>query len=239
MTITPETHKILLEIFENKLIRGWDDQTIFTEISETYLDNEEDGVNALADNFEYLIQLIREDFLTNYEPKETVRIEYYFGTYIYWLYLVTERVHTVLDFINPDGKFKIINDFKYKNFETLKEIKNWCIFLKHPKEFIFSHLNSYSMETDTDTLELYKDTSFFTLIDKTYIEKNYTKNSKKLPGLENNQGVVIVLPELEDLTKRFCDELIIFKDFLIKNDIIADFLKDKTNIENYYNQEQD
>ena len=75
-----------------------------------------------------------------------------------------------------------------------------------------------------------------TIIDYTYVEKNFTKNGLRLPLLANNPNLVVVLPDLIELTKDYIDELIKFIDFICKNDFIASILRSKSTIDDYYKE---
>lgn len=66
--------------------------------------------------------------------------------------------------------------------------------------------------------------------------KNFTKNGVRLPKLENNPNIVVILPELIELTRNFIDELIKFIDFICKNDFIASILRTKSTIDDYYKE---
>jgi hypothetical protein len=230
-----ETHKQLAEIFEEKLIRENGGPSILCDIYDKLTEGNEMGGNCLGENFNQLIQFIRTDFFENYNPSNETSNEFYFGTYIYWLYLIVERFEFIFEVINPDNKSKLIRDFKENNFKTFKEVKDWCIFYKHPREFVFCHWPTFIYDNDTEFINERKKKNA-TIIDIDYVSKNFTKNGKRLPNLENNPNVVVVIPELISLTNKYIKELIRFIDFICKNELIVDFLRKKSTIEDYYKE---
>lgn len=228
-------HKQLGNLFEKKLIRENGGPSILCDIYDKLTEGNEMGSNCLGENFNQLVQFIRIDFFKNYKPSTNTSVEFYFGTYIYWLYLIVERHEFLFEVINPDKKYKLIQDFKEKTFPTFKQVKDWCIFFKHPKEFMLCHWPTFVFDNDKDVLNRYEDQGYFK-IDSKYVTDNFTVNKQRLPHLENNPKVYVVLPELNDLTERFIHELTQFIDFICKNDLIVNFLRRKTTVEDYYKE---
>ena len=233
--MNPKFHKTLGKIFEDELIRENGGPSILCDIYDKLIDGNEYAENCLGENFNQLIQCIRFDFFKNYKPSKETTTAFYFGTYNYWLYLIVERFEFIFEVLNPEGKNKHFRDFKTKEFKTFKKVKDWCIFFKHPREFTFAHWPTYIFETDLTKIEQARENKE-TIIDYDYVEKNFTKNGTRLPCLENNPNVVVVLPDLVDLTKEYIDELIKFIDFICKNDFIASILKSKSTIDDYYKE---
>lgn len=238
MIINQTYHKELRKIFEDGLIRENGGPSILCNIYDKLTEGNEQGSNCLGENFNQLIQFIRVDFFKNYKPSSDTSMEFYFGTYIYWLCLIVERYEFVFDVINPDRKYKLIQDFKVKNFVTFKEVKDWCIFFKHPKEFMFCHWPTFMVESNSIELNRLDNLNCIR-IDTNYVSENFVINGKRLPNLENHSRVVVVLPDLKELTNRFIKELTIFIDFICKNDLIVDFLRKRTTIEDYYQEVYD
>ncbi|MEZ4979952.1 MAG: hypothetical protein R2772_11755 [Chitinophagales bacterium] len=232
----PNLHKNLSQLFQAGLIRE-DGPSVACNIYDKLTEGSSFGSNpqnSLGENLNKLINCINDDFFNNYNPSEDTSIEYYFGTYIYWLYLIVERYEFVFDLINPDSKSKLLRDYKVKNFKAFKEVKNWCIFYKHPREFTLCHWPLYLFEKKGN-IELKKDLeSEYVVIDYQYVETNFTKNGKRLPNLENNPKVAILLPDLEDLTLRFIGDFNRFIDLICQNEIVSEYLKTKSTLTEYY-----
>ena len=164
-----------------------------------------------------------------YKPKDD--FEYYFFNYFLLLYIIVERVDLIFSVVNKDGKSKLFNDFHFNNFKTLRKINKWANFIKHPKEFLFTHWPTYYFEGDT-RFELKKNDI---KINTEFIFKHYNNESQERPViLENNNNVFVEIPNLEAITTEFCSEMNIFFDFICKNEIVSDFLKNKSTIEYYY-----
>jgi hypothetical protein len=170
-----------------------------------------------------LIQTIKDDFFENYSPSTQTRLDYYFTTYILWLYLIVERVDFVFDVINKDNKSKLFCDFKERNFTTSQQVKKWANFIKHPKEFIFSHWPHYIMKGP----EIVNEKNSI-IIDDNFVKTHYTKAGSRIQELENCDNVIVLVPELSDLTTNFCKELNIFFDFICENKIVSEYLRNKT-----------
>jgi hypothetical protein len=146
---------------------------------------------------------------------------------------VVERVDFVFDVINKDNKSKLFADFKELNFKTSQLIKKWANFIKHPKEFIFSHWPQYIMEGPE-----IENANELIIIDGEFVKKNYTKSDSRINELENCDRVIVLVPELINLTSEFCKELNMFFDFICENKIVSDFLKKKTTLQFYYEEEE-
>ncbi len=76
-------------------------------------------------------------------------------------------------------------------------------------------------------------------IDTDFILKHYLSERKERPIiLQNNKSVYVEIPNLEAFTIEFCKEMNIFFDFICNNQIVADFLKKKSTIQNFYTDEE-
>lgn len=200
----------------NKMIEG-----------EDVKDGEAD--NCIGENFNQLLHRLRHNWFESYKPTDD--LDYYFFNYILLLYLFVERVDIIFDIINPGSKSKLFNDFQNNNMKTLRVINKWANFVKHPKEFLFTHWPVYYIE-GTDAIEI---KGGDVKVDTEFILKHYFSEKQPRPViLENNNKVFVEIPDLENLTKKFCDEMNTFFDFICCNQIVADFLKKKSTIVNYF-----
>jgi hypothetical protein len=77
--------------------------------------------------------------------------------------------------------------------------------------------------------------SDFVKIDTDFILNHYNSDKDKRPViLENHQRVVVEVPNLENLTLEFCNELNLFFNLICQNQIVADFLKKKSTVQIYF-----
>lgn len=228
-----DLHLKCKEIFEKQLIEPDNGRSFACKIWDVMTEKKENHENCLGENFNQLIQPINDDFFGNYTPSTITKLDFYFTTYILWLYLVVERIDFVFDVVNKDNKSKLFADFKENNFKTCQLIKKWANFTKHPKEFIFSHWPQYIMEGPE-----IMNASETVIINAEFVKKHYTKSESRIIELENCDSVIVHVPELTILTTEFCKELNIFFDFICDNKIVSDFLKKKTTIEYYYETEE-
>lgn len=224
-----EIHENCKLIFEKQLIDPESKRSSACKMWDVMTDKKNNHENCLGENFNQLIQTINADFFENYTPSQNTKLDFYFTTYILWLYLVVERIDFVFDVVNKDNKSKIFADFKENNFKTSQLIKKWANFIKHPKEFIFTHWPQYIM----DVPEIMRGNETV-LINEDFVKKHYTKSDSRISELENCDSVTVLVPELTDLTAEFCMELNTFFDFICDNKIVSDFLRKKTTLEYYY-----
>ena len=224
-----ETHKNCKKIFEESLIESENGRSFACKMWDVMTDKNDNHENCLGENFNQLIQTINDDFFENYTPSRNTKLDFYFTTYILWLYLIVERIDFVFDVVNKDNKSKLFGDFKENNFQTSQLIKKWANFIKHPKEFIFSHWPAYVVEGSEIS-----NPNEAIIINADFVKKHYTKSDSRITELENCINVVVLVPELTNLTTGFCKELNTFFDFICDNKVVSDFLRKKTTLEYYY-----
>ena len=239
MKTLEEIHKSCHKIFRNEFIEvpedtSNDDVTRFgtskaCKIYDKLTEGDETRQDSIGENFNQLIQRLDNNWFERFSPTDD--LDYYFFSYFLWLYLFVERVDIIFNIISDNGKTKLFNDFQQQNFKTLRKINKWANFIKHPKEFLFTHWPSYYMEGDSSVHIRTGDVK----IDTDFIFKHYFSESKERPViLQNNKSVYVEVPDLEKITVEFCREMNVFFDFVCCNQIVADFLKKKSTIENFY-----
>jgi hypothetical protein len=72
------------------------------------------------------------------------------------------------------------------------------------------------------------------IINAEFVKKHYTKSDSRISELENCDSVIVLVPELTNLTTEFCKELNTFFEFICHNKVVSDFLRKKTTLEYYY-----
>lgn len=202
------------------------------KIYDKLTEGDQNKQNSIGENFNKLINLVDDNWFQAYSPKQD--LEYYFMNYCILLYLFVERVEIIFQVINKDGKSKLFNDYRFNNFKTLTKITKWANFFKHPKEFLFTHFATFYFEGDKEIVIHDGDVK----VDTDFIFNHYDNEKQPRPViLENNESVLVEVPNLEKLTTDFCYEMNLFFDFICSNQVVADFLKNKSTIKNhwYYN----
>ncbi|MFV0387200.1 MAG: hypothetical protein ACK5NT_00455 [Pyrinomonadaceae bacterium] len=190
-------------------------------------DGDENCDNSLGENFNQILHWVKDDFFISIDPQR-VSLQFYFFTYIFWLYLFVERVDFVFRVLDRDRKSQILQEFENRYFPTFKTIRYWANFIKHPSFFLFSHWADFILESNVETGS---DRDSQTIIDSEFTKQFYTANSNKRDlesKLSNNNNVIVRLPDLLKLTESFCDELNIFFNFIADNRLIKDFLCSRT-----------
>lgn len=227
MTLT-EIHKQCRQIFIDKMFEGeYGGASLCCRMYDA-MTHGDTCENCIGENFnQRLIRLI-DNWFDRYTPGEDQ--DYYFQNYILHLYLFFERIEFVFNVINKDGKSKLFNDFYFHTFKIMTKIAKWANFIKHPKEFLFTHWPTYYFEGETIST-----TEGDVIVNTDFIFAHYMSDKKPSPTiLENNAKVFVEMPELIELTNTYCDELNKFIDFVCKNEIIYLYLEKKSTIEDYY-----
>lgn len=224
-----EIHKINSKLFSDSLYEEDGFRSLACKMWDTMTDGDSSCENCLGENFNQLIYTMQDDFFEGYSPSNRTRLEFYFTTYLLWLYLFVERIDFIFDVINPEKKSKLFSDFHIHNFKTCRKITKWANFIKHPKEFVFAHWPQYIIQGDP-----IHEKEGIVVIDDRFVEVNYSKAGSSIKELENCDKVVVAIPDLMVLTQDFCKELNVFFNFICNNEIISNYLRKKTTIQNYY-----
>jgi len=244
MTKLSETHQRCLEIFRKSFYEIPDGETYgdfkyygssrACRIYEKLTSGDVSRQDCIGENFNQLLHRVNDNWFENYKP--TSDLDYYFINYFLLLYLFVERVDLIFEVLNKDGKSKLFTDFHFQNFKTLRIINKWANFIKHPKEFLFTHWPKYYI-ADDETISI---TDEDVKIDTNFVFAHYQHDKQPSPViLENNQKVFVEIPNLENLTSEFCREMNVFFDFICNNEIVSDFLKKKSTIKNHYYDDED
>jgi hypothetical protein len=130
-----------------------------------------------------------------------------------------------------EERFRLSTD----GMRALREIKQWANFFKHPGAFLWCHAPTYAC-LSLHTIDR-EHTGF--ILDQTVVNDHYVMNERKQrdlhSDLSNAQDVLVVFPELVDLTKRFCQGV---DDFCntISSPFFRDTLKKKSTIDDYFDE---
>ncbi|WP_373553386.1 hypothetical protein [Haliscomenobacter sp.] len=224
-----------MSLIDKYLIRGnGDGKYEACKIYTKLINDNSNEHNCLGCQFMELHQQIYDNF-SQINPTG-FSSEFYFKTYIFWLYQNVERIYEIFEIINPEDKNQILRTFFEKNFITTKKIKRWTNFIKHPKAFKYTHHPQYCFESDLVNREN------LVVLDTVEIEKFYSGPSKNLvlyKMIAKKENVVVAFPNLVELTEEFCIEFQIFTKFICENEIIASALKEETTISDYFEREDE
>jgi hypothetical protein len=226
-----DIHKKNKEIFLSKLYRDNKPHSRACNIYDTITQGEKNCEDCLGENLNSLIVTVVDDFFTNYTPAISTKTDFYFSTYNFWLYTFVERIDFIFKILNKDNQNKLFSDFHRNNFKTLADIRKWMNFIKHPKEFLFCHWPKYVFQKSDIPIN-----EKVITIDLKFIRKHYSQTENRVDKLEKQDQVWVLVPNLVELTEKFCDELNTFFDFICNNKIVSDYLKEKTSIEYIYEE---
>jgi len=145
------------------------------------------------------------------------------------LYLVVERIDTILNLIKLD------EEYRDENFKTLRKIRKWTNFIKHPKSFILVHHPVATYEGCKFNSGLLK--NYKVKIGESFIAKYYSNNDKNeelLKTLQKNESVIIIYPNITKLISGFVDEMHLFNKTIRENKIYRDKLTTMTTFNDYW-----
>lgn len=179
--------------------------------------------NCIGENFNQLLESIRDDWFKHPEFAET-STSFYNTTYITWLYYVVARVYEVLDTIDPTRTDARIQKCR-KAFTAFAEVNLWAKFFKHPKEFFFTHWAKVGCEG-----EQIEAGEGAIRVDSAYLKRHYTAGRSPRPAeLKNNTEVIVEYPDLPRLTEDFVRDFLAFRDLVCNDEQIINALKQDTN----------
>lgn len=187
------------------------------------------GHNCLGCNFAASADLIKR-FLDRHETLDDM--EFDVPVYIMLLYLAVERIEVVLDIV------KLPEAYRDKHFKVFRQIRKWANFIKHPGAFMLTHHANYEYQGD------YVKVDGDILIDDNFIRDHYTghtdakerdKQRKSLyEKLGNKDNVVVLLPDIVQLTKKFCYSHNRFVSLVTDNEVYREVLADRTTLKRYF-----
>ena len=231
----PKLHKKCHEAFKAGLYESGDTENVSNacKVYDRLIETCPDKDDCIGENFNQLIEKIELEWFQGYTPQ--THVDYYFYNYVLLLYLFVERVDLIFEVVNKDGKSKIFNDYHHTKFPVLRRINKWANFIKHPKEFLFTHWPTFYFADDKPEIR-----SGDVVINYDFIKQHYFNEKQPRPKvLENNDKVYVEMPDLVKMTESFTAELNEFFDFICNNHLVAEFLRKKSTIEQMYDDETD
>lgn len=182
--------------------------------------------NCLGCNFASNILQIKA-YLHTYPYQQS--IEYSFTTYIILLYLLVERIDTLFNIIDLN------ETFRKDKFKILLLIRRWANFIKHPKAFLLTHHPEYTFQGSEKCKELRENASV--IIDKSFVDKYYSndeKNKELFKELENKEDVLVILPNMIEITEALCQAMHDCISVIADNAVYREVLKSRTTFLNYW-----
>jgi hypothetical protein len=222
-----EIHKINMETFQKELISDVDGRPFACKMYDSITGGDKDCADCLGENFAQITHTILSDFFRGFSPEPQTNIDFYFYTYLFWLSNFTSRVDFIFKLLGKGNK--LFESYQKENFRTFADIRKWMNFIKHPKEFLFCHWPTYVLN-ESDIIPK----SNLIKIDIDFIRKYYTHEDTMVESLERQDAVYVIIPDLIGLTINFCKEMNLFYSFICENKVVADYLKQKSTIQYFY-----
>jgi hypothetical protein len=170
--------------------------------------------------------------LSNFESHTNIQESV--SLYIITLYLLVERIETVMNIV------QVPQVFRDKHFKMFQQIHKWANFIKHPKAFILTHHAEWGME-GTDLL---KEGKFKVTINDSFVETYYkgerdpdkqkARNKELYKILRNESSICVVLPDIAKLTEKLCYSLKAFAKLICENQVYIEILNDEATIQDYF-----
>lgn len=231
------------KIFKEKMLEceSEDVDTLMCSINQAFGEFHTNGHNCLGCNLQDDVDWI-ESFLEQANEKNyfygKMHIEFFFKSYLFHLYLLTEKIFEIKKIIG------LPMSYKEKEFEVFRTIKLWANFFKHPKAFILTHHPKYFFDNNLETIEKLEKNSDNKIIDLKFIKKYYSgedrnKYKNLTSELRNNSNVKVILPSIDILTKDFCNACAIFIEVIKENKAYKEILSDLTTLENFFEYDLD
>jgi hypothetical protein len=153
---------------------------------------------------------------------------------LYFLHLNTmwERISDVFNIISVPESYRV------RHYQSFIRARRWANFFKHPKEFGWLvHHPKYTVDGTQHHRDLVESPCEFLFIDETFVKDFYACDrakglAKKLDG--NETTVVVVFPNLLNLTSEVVDALANFVDVVTKNPVYFEILNDKATVTDFY-----
>lgn len=237
-----EVDKILISKFKETLkfykAQAFDAKSIpvLCRIHDAFGGNDGEHHNCLGCNFAESQELILK-FLE--KSKQYSEVKDAFTIYILTLYLLVERMDTVMEIV------QVPTAYKEKHFKVFQQIRKWANFIKHPKAFVLTHHPCYDFEGSGIDWEQ----EFTITINDQFVTNYYkgesdqikqkSKNKELYSMLSNKQNIKVLFPDMTQLVKKLCYSINSFKDLILKNQVYIDILNDEATIADYFeNQEE-
>ena len=182
--------------------------------------------NCLGCNFANSINMI--GGYLDQKPNDGL-IQYSFTTYLLLQYLLVERIDTLFNIIQLNTTYRI------DKFKVLLEVRRWANFIKHPKAFLLTHHPEYTFVGGLKNKELMEQSAI--VIDRKFIDKYYSneeKNAELFKELENKENVLVMYPNLVQVTENMCQAMLDCIAVIRDNSVYRDVLSTRTTFLDYW-----
>jgi hypothetical protein len=149
--------------------------------------------------------------------------------------VVWERIGDIFNIISlPEG-------YLVRYFKPFIRVRRWANFYKHPKAFAWMvHHPEYTFEGSEHSKSFLQDSDFL-VIDDEFVKSYYASESSKgltaqFQGKEDR--VVVVLPDLQNLTSSICDCLDKFIATITENNVYQEILDERSTFIGYFSDEE-
>lgn len=232
---TPCAKKNTIQIFETSraIYQGRvNSDMLMCNVYDAFVDEKSRDHNCIGCNLQDLSEQIGR-FLENavlsnpeYKPEHTVSL------YLFLLNTLWERITDIFDVIGvPDA-------YRARHFGPLLRVRRWANFFKHPKEFAWIvHHPQFVFEDSQELTDVKKKSADHLFVDDEFVKKFYS--CERVKGLrtqllKSRDRVVVILPDLADLTNQVCDCVCTFVTMITDNPVYQEMLKDDSTIEGFF-----
>jgi len=187
--------------------------------------------NCLGCNFDDMTEWILNFLRTCKESSSPYTPEQSFGIYALLLSLLWERISGVFDIVGVPDSYRV------RHFGAFIRVRRWANFFKHPKAFAWMvHHPVYTFEGSLHSAS-FSDDSLYLRVDDEFVKEYYaSENAKGLTSqFERHQNtVVVVLPDLEQLTTAICASCEKFVKTITESMVYREILDEKSTLVDYF-----
>lgn len=214
---------LAMKNFDITLFNPGSDNSVFCSIH-SFLGTRNADHNCIGCNIDDILKFMRSVFSIS---KNLDSVENVYFLLIPVMNLVVER----LDIINYMFENKVIDRSTFQSFQI---IRKWTNFIKHPKAFMFCHHPKYAFE-NYEHLELYTNNN--KVIDYEFVNKYFSNKNKDeilINELEGIPNILVLFPDIVQLTSRFSDQILNYLDILKSNARALRTISSKTTYLNFW-----
>jgi hypothetical protein len=187
--------------------------------------------NCLGCNFDDMTAWILNFLQTCKDGSSPYSAEQSFAIYVLLLNLLWERICDVFDLLG------VPQAYRSRHFGAFSQVRKWANLFKHPKAFAWMvHHPVYTFEGSAHSASFSDNTSYLRIDDEFVKEYYASKNARGLTSLlERHQNtVVVVLPDLEQLTTAICASLERFVKMITESMVYREILGEKSTLVDYF-----
>jgi hypothetical protein len=224
--LTKEQFELAHNIFHSNV----QDQQLMCSISDVFSEPASPNHNCLGCNFDETTDQIAKFLLLCTAHPDLFLPQQSFAIYAMLLNVLWERMNDIFEIISLQEGYRV------RYFEPFIRTRRWANFFKHPKAFAWMvHHPVYTFDGSTHSKKFLN--TDWLKIDDGFVKSYYSSDASKVltkqfTGKEDK--IVVILPDIESLTKGICDCLDKFIEIITKNQVYQEILNERSTFTAYF-----